>query len=177
MSPIQPPPPLKYPPPHWLITSFAVARLGDFTTVTISTDVALHLSAEVSPVPPAQSNVTRIRRGMVWDRDKHWSFTPFGLISQTEEGDTLTHSYSIPIEIRDRSLWMRFAHDYEGMYRCPADGSILYNRLDELHPTPGGRVIISHWLCDIGSVNWTLTQINIVSGSKSTSPFFEVPPI
>lgn len=171
-----PPTPLSYPYPHWLITDYAAADIGGAVQVLITSDLVIHMGVEYSVQEPQQNNRLRWRRGMGWVRDKHWAFTPQGLIEQVEAGDTLSHTFYIPAEISTARLWLRFAHDYSAQYVCPVCAQTGLPRLMQLVKQQGRQFIVSRFYCIICNRTFSINEIVNKSASKSTSPFFPVLP-
>lgn len=171
-----PPTPLSDPPPHWLIEDYQSADMDGQMVVIIVSDVALHLSLEYTPQEPTQSYRLRWRRGMGWVRDKHWLFTAFGLIEQSEAGDTTTHTFYINAHQSSDRLWLRFAHDYAAQYVCPVCGQTTLPHLERWVVQQSRSFFETRFYCSVCNLTFPLTGIKNQSQSKSTTPFFPALP-
>lgn len=171
-----PPPPLAYPPPHWMVLTYLAVDSVEQRVVTITSDVALHLALEFSPQEPEQSNRRSWRRGMGWVRDKHWSFFPVGIVEQAETGDTTTHTFYIPSYFCTGRLYFRFAHGYAANYVCPVCSAASLPMSYQFEEQQDRIFMRSVFYCSACVVQWRLNEIVDASISKSTSPFFSALP-
>lgn len=174
MSPT-PPPPLAYPPTLWLILSYNVVPYTDYTEVLVTSDVALHLGLYYSHIQPTLTDRQRKRRGQTYVRDKHWQFTPVGVLEQLEAGDTTTHTYHIPSELLPSGAWFKFEHDYPEQWKCPVCGATSLPRFQAPSRFGSEFLLISRYFCKACYYAWPQAAVRNLSTSHSTSPFFYAP--
>jgi hypothetical protein len=174
MSPT-PPTPLGYPPPHWLVLSYNVTAEAELSTVIITTDVALHLGLFYSPFMPTLTDRQRKRRGQTYVRDKHWSFTPIGVMDQAEEGDTTTHTYYLPPWLAPGGVWLIFGHLYPTQFRCEVCGSTALVISVAFTRSLVSSFFCSAWYCPTCNYVFRYNAPHNLTTSKSTSPFFYAP--
>jgi hypothetical protein len=174
MSP-SPPPPLAYPPTLWLILSYNVVPYAEYTEVLITTDVALQLGLYYSHIKPTLTDRLRWRRGQTYVRDKHWSFSPLGVLPQMEEGDTTSHTYQIPPDLLPGPAWLKFEHDYPGQWKCPLCGATSLPRFQALVKQQGAQFVESRYACRTCQCSWPQQSIRNLTTSHSVSPFFYAP--
>lgn len=91
------PPTLTPPALHFLVNSFSYSCGSHIVTFTCTTDTPVHLYAHVTNQQPRVRRIPYVKRGAPFVLSSVTCFVELNLVEQTEPGDTLTHTFTIPL--------------------------------------------------------------------------------
>lgn len=90
------PPPDPPPPPaitNWAPLSIEQPEVEECHTITVTTDIPVHLFMRWTTKKPLTHSKELIRRGISLPNATRWCFVAWHEVEQEEDGDTLTHTF------------------------------------------------------------------------------------
>ena len=81
---------------NWALLSIAYMHFATSITITVTTNLPVHLTMYWTSVEPVRHRHSIIRRGLNIPWGAYFCFVAWNTIEQVEPGDTLTHTFIVP---------------------------------------------------------------------------------